>query len=63
MNRRFFCLAILCSLVFAACQEQPHVSGPLRQEGYVWQRSWSPAVRETIRQASDFPSLIVLAAD
>jgi hypothetical protein len=55
--------ALVLLLLAAACQEQPHVSGPLRQEGYVWQRSWSPAVRESIRQASDFPGLIVLAAE
>ena len=64
MRRRFYCLAILSCLSLLACQaEQPPVSGPLRQEGYLWQRDWSPAVREGVRQAADFPGLIVLAAE
>jgi hypothetical protein len=64
MTRRFSYLAILFSiLLLAACQAEHHASGPLRQEGYIWQRSWSPAVREAVRRASDFPGLIVLAAE
>jgi len=35
----------------------------LRQEAYVWQLSWTPAVRESVRQARDFAGVIVLAAE
>jgi len=55
-------LILLC-LAMACQDEPPSASGPLRQEGYIWQRSWSPAVREAVRQASDFSSLTVLAAE
>ncbi|HWN42994.1 MAG TPA: DUF3142 domain-containing protein, partial [Thermoanaerobaculia bacterium] len=37
--------------------------GPLPQEAYVWQRAWTPAVREAVSQASDFAGLTVLAAE
>ncbi len=50
-------------LALAACHEEPPVHGPLRQEAYVWQRDWSPAVREAVGQAKDFSSLVVLAAE
>lgn len=57
-------LAVLaCAVLLAACESKP-VSGPLPQEAYVWQRDWTPAVRESVRQASkDFSGLIVLAAE
>jgi hypothetical protein len=45
-----------------ACRH-PHASGPLRQEAYVWQRSWSPAVREAVRQTPGISGLVVLAAE
>jgi hypothetical protein len=45
-----------------ACRH-PHASGPLRQEAYVWQRSWSPAVREAVRQAPGVAGFVVLAAE
>jgi hypothetical protein len=53
----------LLGLSLAACQEEPPVHGPLRQEAYVWQREWSPAVRESIGQAGDLAGLAVLAAE
>jgi len=55
--------ALFLSLLFALACRHPHASGPLRQEAYVWQRSWSPAVREAVRQASGFSGLVVLAAE
>jgi len=55
-------LSIL-ALTLAACHEEPPVHGPLRQEAYVWQRAWSPAVRDAIGQAKGFASLVVLAAE
>jgi hypothetical protein len=58
-------LALLVPLILAAvaCHEKPRAHGPLRQEAYVWQRSWSPAVRESIAQAGGFAELAVLAAE
>ena len=50
-------------LALAACREEPPVHGPLRQEAYVWQREWSPAVRDSIAQARDLAGLVVLAAE
>lgn len=48
--------------LLAACR-QPHASGPLHQEAYVWQRSWSPAVREAVRQAPGISGFVALAAE
>ncbi|HSU81695.1 MAG TPA: DUF3142 domain-containing protein [Thermoanaerobaculia bacterium] len=56
--------AILLSLILLALAcRHPHASGPLRQEAYVWQRSWSPAVRQAIQQASGISGFVVLAAE
>ncbi len=56
-------LALFLSLLFALACRHPHAAGPLRQEAYVWQRSWSPAVREAMRQASGISGFVVLAAE
>ena len=61
MRRATFLLVF--GLLGAACGTD-RAAGPLRQETYVWQRSWTPAVRDAVRQAGDdFAGLIVLAAD
>ncbi|HSN88535.1 MAG TPA: DUF3142 domain-containing protein, partial [Thermoanaerobaculia bacterium] len=49
-------------LLLAACRSE-RVSGPLRQEAYVWQRSWTPSVREAVAEARGFAGLVVLAAE
>lgn len=42
----------------------PHVSGPLRQEVYVWQRAWTKPVRTSVAQyATNFAALTVLRAE
>ncbi len=46
----------------AACRH-PHASGPLRQEAYVWQRSWNPSVQAAVRQADGISGFVVLAAE
>jgi hypothetical protein len=56
-------LALLLSLLFLSACRHPHAAGPLRQEAYVWQRSWNPAVREAVRQSSGIYGLVVLAAE
>ena len=61
MRRPTF-LILLPLAALLACRH-PHAAGPLRQEAYVWQRSWSPAVREAVRQASGISGLVVLAAE
>lgn len=43
-----------------ACHADP--PPPLRQEAYVWQRVWSPAVEQAVA-SSDFDALTVLAAE
>lgn len=54
--------ALLLAVLALACRH-PHASGPLRQEAYVWQRSWNPAVRRSVQQASGISGLVVLAAE
>jgi hypothetical protein len=54
---------VLLALLALACQPHERASGPLPQEAYVWQRAWTPAVREAVGQASDFAGLTVLAAE
>lgn len=58
---RLIVLALLAALGMAC--RHPHASGPLRQEAYVWQRSWSPAAREAVRQTPGISGLVVLAAE
>lgn len=42
----------------------PHVSGPLRQEVYVWQRAWTQPVRDAvIQRATNFAHLVALRAE
>jgi hypothetical protein len=39
-------------------------SEPLRQEVYVWQRAWTPSVREAVAErATNFPEIAVLQAE
>jgi hypothetical protein len=54
--------ALLLAACLAACRH-PHASGPIRQEAYVWQRSWNPAVRAAVSQASGISGFVVLAAE
>jgi hypothetical protein len=49
-------------LALSACP-RGRASGQLPQEAYVWQRAWTPAVREAVGKAVDFRSLVVLAAE
>lgn len=53
---------LLLAVLLLGCQGE-RVSGPLPQEAYVWQRSWSPEVRQAVGRASDLDGLIVLAAE
>ena len=53
---------LLLALLLLGCQGD-RTSGPLTQEAYVWQRSWSPEVRHAVGRASDLDGLIVLAAE
>ncbi|HSS75838.1 MAG TPA: DUF3142 domain-containing protein [Thermoanaerobaculia bacterium] len=63
MNPLRLSVLLILSAALAACHEEPPIHGPLRQEAYVWQRLWSPAVRDSIGQAKDLAGLTVLAAE
>lgn len=56
-------LPALAFAALAAACSRGRASGPLPQEAYVWQRAWTPAVREAVGKAGDFRSLVVLAAE
>ncbi len=55
-------LGLLACALSEKPQEPQEPQEPLRQEAYVWQRVWSPAVRQAVAQ-SDFDALTVLAAE
>lgn len=55
-------LAAAVLILLGACAPE-RASGPLPQEAYVWQRAWTPAVRQAVGKASDFQTLVVLAAE
>src|SRR5581483_624751 len=63
ITSRMRALALLFFALLAVACRHPHASGPLRQEAYVWQRSWNPAVRQAIQQASGISGFVVLAAE
>ncbi|MFL6292787.1 MAG: DUF3142 domain-containing protein [Thermoanaerobaculia bacterium] len=56
-------LAAAAGVLVLACPARERAAGPLPQEAYVWQRAWTPAVREAVGQASGFAGLTVLAAE
>jgi len=48
-------------VAFAGCnRSEVKVSGPLPQRGYIWQREWTPAVIDSLRQAKPRMSGVVL---
>ena len=56
-------ITICCATVFAftGCNRSDvNVLGPLPQRGYVWQREWTPAVIDSLRQAKRRMSGVVL---
>ncbi len=58
--------AALALLGLAACRPPavPRASGPLRYEAYVWQRVWTPPVREAVaRRTAELDGVTVLAAE
>jgi len=53
-----FCVAIFA---FAGCHRSDvEVSGPLPQRGYIWQREWTPAVIDSLREAKRRMNGVVL---
>jgi hypothetical protein len=55
---RIFCVAIFA---FAGCNRPDvKVAGPLLQRGYIWQREWTPAVIDSIREAEQQMNGVVL---
>ncbi len=63
MGIRLKAITIWWAIIFAfsGCnRSQVNVSGPLRQRGYVWQREWTPAVIDSLRQAKQRLNGVVL---
>lgn len=58
----FLAIAVVC---LPACRPRPAAEpGALRQEAYVWQRVWTPEVREAVSaHSTNFSRLLVLAAE
>jgi hypothetical protein len=66
---RRLAVLVLLSLAIAALflglwlRRGRRISGPLPQEAYVWQRSWGPEVRESLRKTDGLAGLVALAAE
>jgi hypothetical protein len=59
----FFVAAGIAAWLFLF-RQTPHVSGPLRQEVYVWQRAWTQPVREAVSQhGTNFAAIAGLRAE
>ena len=56
-------MLVFLALVLGACGRVPRASGPLPQEAYVWQRQWTPAVREAVGRAEGLSRLVTLGAE
>jgi hypothetical protein len=63
MSRSACWILVLLALVLGACGRIPRTSGPLPQEAYVWQRQWTPSVREAAGRASGLSRLVALGAE
>src|SRR5262245_17064749 len=71
MNRRVVSLSALLVLAVATLavvilfvRPGKRSTGPLRHEAYVWQRAWSPPVRDAVTQhGTNFSSLSILKAE
>lgn len=59
--------AWLCALVLSGpgcARQEPPAAGPMRQEVYVWQRSWTPGVQAAVMSfGTNFSRLLVLGAE
>jgi hypothetical protein len=62
-NRRIFVFAAI--IAFAGCDRaEVTVSGPLRQRGYIWQREWTPAVVDSLSEATRrMDGVVILGAE
>ncbi len=57
-------LVALPALVLTGCRQEPRASGPLANDAYVWQRTWSPSVTHSVRtHAGAFSMLSVLVGE
>jgi hypothetical protein len=56
------CILVCAAIIaFAGCnRSEVNVSGPLRQRGYVWQREWTPAVIDSLGEATQRMDGVVL---
>lgn len=53
-------VALLSALVIHFAHRSPRASGSLAQEGYLWQRAWTPAVEDGLRTAAPHLSRVVV---
>jgi hypothetical protein len=62
-NRCTFVFAAI--IAFAGCNRADvKVSGPLRQRGYIWQREWTPAVIDSLGEATRrMDEVVILGAE
>lgn len=69
VKRRLFILSVLFVAVLGAAayivyRPTPRTTGTMPQQAYVWQRAWTPAVRDAVsRHGSQMQALVVLAAE
>src|SRR6266404_9413401 len=58
-------ILILISAFVVSCGDGPgEVSGPIRQNGYLWQRDWTPAVIDSVSEAEGrMDGIVVLGAE
>lgn len=61
MNLKAIKICCAAVLAFAGCNRSDvNVSGPFPQRGYIWQREWTPAVIDSLRQAKQRMNGVVL---
>ncbi|MGE3309593.1 MAG: DUF3142 domain-containing protein [Limisphaerales bacterium] len=54
-------LALALALTTASCRREPRASGALAHDAYLWQRAWTPEVKEAVHsQATAFGTLSIL---
>src|SRR5262245_8972385 len=71
MKNRFTLISILLLIAVLATtiwywviRPGPHISGPIRNEVYVWQRAWTQPVREAVTEhGTNFSGMVPLKAE
>lgn len=62
--RRGSILILAAGLVISCGHRPGEISGPIRQNGYLWQRDWTPAVLDSVSEAERrMDGIVVLGAE